>query len=39
LTQAEIRRRVRNIGAFEGHFEGKRLVIDKITVDTTPFYE
>lgn len=25
--------------AFEGHFDGKRPVIDKITVDTTPFYE
>jgi len=26
-------------GQFEGHFDGTRPVIDKITVDTSPFYE
>jgi hypothetical protein len=26
-------------GKFEGHFEGKRPVIDKLTVDTKHFYE
>jgi hypothetical protein len=26
-------------GRFEGHFEGARPVIDKITVDTSPLYE
>jgi hypothetical protein len=26
-------------GQFEGHFEGTRPVIDKVTVDTSPFYE
>jgi hypothetical protein len=25
-------------GQFEGHFDGKRPIIDKFTVDTTPFY-
>jgi hypothetical protein len=26
-------------GQFEGHFEGAPPVIDKVTVDTSPFYE
>ena len=26
-------------GQFEGHFEGTRPVIDKVTVDTSPFFE
>ncbi len=26
-------------GQFEGHFEGKRAIIDKITVNTDPFYQ
>jgi hypothetical protein len=26
-------------GQFEGHFEKARPIIDKVTVDTTPFYE
>jgi|HubBroStandDraft_1064217.scaffolds.fasta_scaffold52942_3 hypothetical protein len=26
-------------GQFEGHFEGARPVIERVTVDTSPFYE
>jgi hypothetical protein len=26
-------------GQFEGHFEGTQAVIDRVTVDTSPFYE
>jgi hypothetical protein len=26
-------------GQFEGHFDGKKPIIDKITVDTSPFYK